>query len=245
VLAAVVLIAWLGEPSGYRVTQSAHDQIPQAENQDVTNPVAAPREFEPWSDTYAQWLMALFSVVATFVSIWAVRLLRDTLGATRDAVRAADDAVKVTREMGEAQVRAYVSINKLSIYEFTESGFKVGLEVNNFGASPAKEFRIWAQIFFRQNPDIDEIKFTINRRQSLTVIGAGMPYRVSWGQRLPVHITKDLILQRALYIVVAGKFSYRDVFGKRRRGTFRYFLDPDNLNESGVGGSRERQQAQQ
>ncbi|MGB7433402.1 MAG: hypothetical protein WA921_13130, partial [Ahrensia sp.] len=64
-------------------------------------------EFNIWQDSFAQYAMAVFAFAATGISVWAVWLLKNTLEATREAVRAADDAVTETRRIGEAQVRAY------------------------------------------------------------------------------------------------------------------------------------------
>lgn len=59
-------------------------------------------------DTLAQWLMTLFSMLAVGVSGYAVYLVRQTYGAT---VAMAKD----TRRIGEAQVRAYLSIEEAAV----------------------------------------------------------------------------------------------------------------------------------
>lgn len=53
---------------------------------------------------FAKWLLALndFTTGVTIVGVWFVR---DTLIETRRAVRSADDAVAVTREIGHSQLR--------------------------------------------------------------------------------------------------------------------------------------------
>jgi len=107
--------------------------------QEYTPIISSLREFDPREDTYAQWIMAAFSVVATLASIFAVVLLNDTLAATRDAVRAADDAVKVTRDLGQAQVRAYIDINDVS-YRISRDMLIVRGRLCNIGQSPAFNF---------------------------------------------------------------------------------------------------------
>lgn len=92
-------------------------------------------------DTPAQWLMAVFSIVATVASIYAVLLLRDTLTETRAAVRAADDAVAETRRIGEAQVRAYLACTGAK-YRIVNQLCVVTVAIRNSGQSPAKQATI-------------------------------------------------------------------------------------------------------
>lgn len=63
---------------------------------------------------YAKWLLALsvFTSAVTAFGVWFVKI---TLDETRRAVASADAAVGVTREIGQAQVRAYVSFEAKSV----------------------------------------------------------------------------------------------------------------------------------
>ena len=136
VVAAVVIIALFdgaGEPANQVVGQPHSADVKANQNADVAQRVASSNDFHPWRDTYAQWLIAVLSVAATGVSIWAVRLLRRTLQETQKATRTA-------REIGEAQVRAYISVSEgridLSVSDFLLLGH-VEINYTNKGQSPA------------------------------------------------------------------------------------------------------------
>ncbi|RIJ25032.1 hypothetical protein D1227_01335 [Henriciella mobilis] len=99
-------------------------------------------------DGWAQWAMVGVSLAALIVSVWAVYLLQRTLKATRqtitkadDANRAAQDAVAVTREIGQAQIRPYLTY-ELGELVTTEGNSKLELvlTVENCGQSPARFF---------------------------------------------------------------------------------------------------------
>ncbi|MGC9369003.1 MAG: hypothetical protein ACP5DX_05610 [Paracoccaceae bacterium] len=98
-------------------------------------------------DTLAQWIMAFLSIVAVALSATAVWFVWKTLLATQ---KMADD----TREIGEAQVRAYVRI--IGGYVRLEPGDPVmtdksirpiiKIAVKNYGQSPAQWFRWTAMV---------------------------------------------------------------------------------------------------
>lgn len=102
-------------------------------------------------DTYPQWIMAIFTVTAAGISFWAIGLLRDTLSETRRTANAALDANNTAREIGEAQVRAYVGIISGSVMlvhgkpNMTDQRLRPVLTINvkNYGRSPALRFQ-WA-----------------------------------------------------------------------------------------------------
>lgn len=122
-----------------------HDRQTSTDDEQGTETVSFWNIHTSPEDTYAQWVMALFSMFATGISVWAVVLLRNTLVTTREAVRAADDAVMVTREMGKAQVRAYLSAVG---GEFSLDGtwFWLKVRVRNDGQSPARAITLDATI---------------------------------------------------------------------------------------------------
>lgn len=139
-LCAIVFVAWLSqEPyntkTGYRAPQDEYGQ-----DGNITRLVSAIERFDPWQDTFAQWLMAGLSVVATGISAWAVILVRDSLSLNRQAVKAAEDAVTEARRIGEAQVRAYVGPPRVEATIETVGGsrrFSIKGYLSNSGNSPA------------------------------------------------------------------------------------------------------------
>lgn len=87
-----------------------------------------------FEDTAAQWLMTMFSVVAS-VLLW--RTLTATQGIARD-----------TRKIGEAQVRAYLTVDKVVVtVKIDPKGvkWKFAISVRNSGQSPAREVMVWAR----------------------------------------------------------------------------------------------------
>jgi hypothetical protein len=129
---------WLSGTIADPVSQQQRHDSNNKNPKNVTIPVAAVDRFSPWRDSYAQWLMMIFSLGALGVSYWAVRLLNDTLQATREAVRSAEDAVDVTRNIGEAQVRAYVMCSKCEVFLGGADNRPLAIvEIKNSGQSPA------------------------------------------------------------------------------------------------------------
>lgn len=91
---------------------------------------------------YALWLLAI-STLTTGITAFGVWYVRRTLVETSEAVRAADDAVAVTREIGRKQTRAYVVVSEPSI-DFKDVGgtqfLIVKIVFKNTGQTPAMKF---------------------------------------------------------------------------------------------------------
>lgn len=110
-------------------------------------------------DLIAQTEMALWAlgmlVVSTLmmlVSALGVWWIRGTLTETRKAVKAADNAVTVTREIGQAQIRAYLSVNSIKAqYIIAQSSkgtttidWAFEFKLRNSGQTPARN--IWCKV---------------------------------------------------------------------------------------------------
>lgn len=144
-LIAIVFVAYLNQPSSAPEADKNATTIEQDAQQDVPQSVPSTDDFEFWEDTFPQWAMALFSIVATGISWLAVVYLRETLRETRKAVKAADDAVDVTREIGQAQVRAYLNCPSVE-FAVNEMQLRCLFNLHNSGASPAKSVFIEAKL---------------------------------------------------------------------------------------------------
>lgn len=172
-------------------------------------------------ESAAQWVMAVISIVATIVSIFAVWLLKGTLAATRDAVKSADAAVEVTREMGRIQVRAYLSNiapNWDTVIDY-HSGDMTGIcffpRTKNAGASPAdiKVLFSGIRIYDRDCAGIvPTIEFKRYGPESI-IVGSG-----DFGEFLNAALAKDVIekiianRQRVFLLCYA---EYTDVFAPK------------------------------
>ncbi|MCW2308155.1 hypothetical protein [Rhodobium gokarnense] len=149
IVAVVAIQTLMPERNGPTAPQPKSQQVERAEQHELQNLVAAIREFRPWQDSYAQWTMAVFGILATAVSALAVWLVNNTLAETRKATRAAEEAVAATREMGEAQVRAYLTTDGGRIRSGAVKGhlaFKIEITLKNSGQSPAFGIRVSARI---------------------------------------------------------------------------------------------------
>lgn len=119
------------------------------------------RPFYGWihsDDTLAQWIMALFGVIATGVSLFAVIVVRDTLNETRRTTEAALEANAITRRAN----RPWVTLRRdipcsFKSTEITEgaahdSGYTNRVELRwkydleNVGESPAFAAKVFSKI---------------------------------------------------------------------------------------------------
>lgn len=92
-------------------------------------------------DGIAQWIMAIASVFGLFVSAWAVFLVKGTLDATHTATNAAENSVRVSRELGEAQIRAYLYCESAR-FERDARSLTVWVDICNSGQSPATNLQV-------------------------------------------------------------------------------------------------------
>lgn len=186
-----------------------------------------------FGDGYAQWLMAILAAAATGASVWAVILLRATLKATRDAVKAADDAVEVTREMGQRQMRAYVHAMSPTIFNL-RVGAKpyIRYQPKNAGQTPAHRYRQTTKAELVADPNGHKAKFGgAISKPGLGDIAAGQ--HLDQRSDLP-EMTQpiyDLLISKQAFILFFGVIQYVDVFGRKRRTIFRKFVDVDTLED--------------
>lgn len=89
------------------------------------------------------WQLLISALVAIFVAFtfWetkrAAKAAEDAALASKDAANAAFKANETQREIGEAQVRAYLTTT-IEMKIFPENKFKIVVKCKNFGQSPAK-----------------------------------------------------------------------------------------------------------
>lgn len=124
---------------------------------------AAQIQSESRQNLYAQqdmsrwaFAMVVISGLTLFITGLGIVWIRDTLLETRKAVKAADDAVTVTREVGHAQIRPWVNISDVEVvdgpfaYDSTSPHLSKAFVVNfvfkikNHGASPANKLKVFA-----------------------------------------------------------------------------------------------------
>lgn len=82
--------------------QRREDEAAEREKQDLV--AQQSMDAAAHSAKFAAWASAFFVAIGTGLLVW-------TLSLTRQANRSAQEAVVVTREIGEAQVRAYLTVD--------------------------------------------------------------------------------------------------------------------------------------
>ena len=135
-------------------TKAAH------ENQRAEKDLTAQQEMEDW----AWWVMVLgiLQFLATIITLGFVKLTLDaTLAAvkgTNVAAKAAQDANAIAREVGEAQVRAYLRIELVKTCVTTDLSGKKKAQITlvyvNTGNSTAYDVRIAYKVEFGHKGDV-------------------------------------------------------------------------------------------
>lgn len=184
------------------------------------------REFSGWvfaEDSLAQWLMAGLGFAATVISLLALIWIKRTWVQAKRSADAANDVVSVTREIGQKQVRAYLSIERV---DFTWNG--TGSESNisniifvwkNFGNSPAFDANILTNVELVTNEKfgdaIDEFVTDIEDADfgHFEISPGGSVYHE--GIEIGVDETQRWI-GGEISLVSQSIAIYKDVFGNRR-----------------------------
>lgn len=217
-----------------------------------------PRYLTP-EDSIAQWIMAIASVAATVISIWAVCLLRDTLKATRTTIRvaarsnriasrandvaseattAALKSTEVTERTAKQQLRAYVMPISIGFVDKEDCSLAIDLEFKNTGQTPAKRPRHIVKCSISE-PHRKDFPVTSNEMKTYPDIGPGQnqtgkilqPRRNSFVER------GDDIVNGRVVLFVWGRIEYEDIFGRSQSTDFRFAYSPlqDDFVDCGEG----------
>ncbi len=181
----------------------------------------------------AFWMawISFATLTATLVALWFVK---GTLDATREAVKdtsEATDAMRKANELAEdtarRQLRAYVGIESISVFDVT-MGMKptAHIVVRNFGQTPVDKFDVISYMAF--GPVGMEVELTVDENPRLeystlppNVARKGYP-------KLAAVITPDIFAlfdSGAARIYVFGEARYEDAFGIPRTTYFRAYYD--------------------
>lgn len=202
---------------------------------------ASRKERHEASDLAAQWkqslwamLMFIAAAVQTVLTAAGLALIFFTLRATRDAARHAESmvaeaargtaaalaAVDVTRDVGHAQVRAYLVISDASL-TFLGKKPEIRFKVVNHGQTPARDLQI--ETTFGVAPLNDPLSWGI----SLSTF----PYDLGSGQAYDTELTTDQEVPQevltwgkaeACRCVCIGQVTFTDVFGARIQEPFHF-----------------------
>lgn len=207
----------------------------------IANPSATEREAriepdnnEQWmfmGDGLAQWVMTGLSTAAFVISIYGVILLLNTL--------------RVTREIGEQQVRCYVLVEKAIYDPCLKKGIKEGdyigglkVELINSGATPATNVTYYAEAFLsiwsKMEEPVEPVDATFcmtlnslrgNTSDPVDIIPFGQLDVVSNFREMISKFTIHTPLGQRPIVGIRGAIFYDDVFGKSFRSDFAFFLE--------------------
>ncbi len=180
-------------------------------------------------DTLAQWVMAFFTVIATGVSLFAVVLAYRSLRLTRDAV-------KINRELGQIQVRAFVTVGDISVEKFGVGlRPKIHLKIKNTGQSPANRFQFVTTYRVVDRIDAANHNFEGEKWRGV-VIDLNPGLSTSQVTVLPLMTPQqyELFTKKEVFLVFYGVAKYRTVFGKLCRIVFCNYLNVDDLIRQGA-----------
>ena len=179
------------------------------------------------SMAWAAWAVVIVSVAGTFVGALSLLLIFATLREAKRSADAAEATVTVTRDIGMAQARAYVSVNraKVRLYNDDDMAF-VEFAVSNAGQSPAlsPDFVVTLRIS----------RFDSYREYILTATnvaaGPDLPAGQSADQTCLIQVdnaealaeVRQLRTKTMLLLSVVFDVSYVDVFGVEQKSTSRY-----------------------
>lgn len=203
---AVLLVLWFQAPSALK----SHLQEPGVKSMQGS--------FDPFAVTIAEWIMAVLSFATVCISFYAVRLLGETLAATRDAVRSADDAVKVTQDIGEKQSRAWLVFQRLRL-EFGPAEFQGVMHQNclnvkaewlNCGMTPAADVSIHLHLDYRSRDDSDVPEFSAKHPVDddiRSIVGPkGVPLSYEWNI-LPLTVSRMIKQEQTLYFYTVARYE--------------------------------------
>jgi hypothetical protein len=184
----------------------------------------------------AQW--ALFMVIATFASVAIATIVavyvRHTLKATQDAVKAANRSANETKRIGEAQVRAYVTVRDVQMS--LKPGKRhptVSFEVGNSGNSPALEVTPSAGVKFRiGDKEIGNLDGSTGVLLGTLAQGGERNYSIEIKTLVLSDEDINLLKGNRNLVEVRVTLQYKDVFAAHIReqfkfmGRFRYPIPP-------------------
>jgi hypothetical protein len=179
--------------------------------------LAAQQEVAGWT----KWVFFV-SIAGMLFTIIGIYYVRKTFGETRETN-------KITREIGEAQVRAYLACTKVS-YAIGDAAVNLSIELKNTGQTPASNIYLAGSVLLEFWPNGgayfsgEHIESYVcnNVYQPIAANSeATMPYGVfislefGFGQN-PANTTPEKILtyQRANMIEYVIDVTWRDVFQK-------------------------------
>lgn len=193
-----------------------------------------------------RWLL-LIALFQTALGVVGTILVWRTLIFNRKAIETADQAIAVTREIGEAQVRAYIGVtikagpNQPSQMQAGQTP-EIRITITNHGSSPAKRMRVMGVIFLADEPPRPgSINFQWpdpERADSETTLASGRDSFTTLYAMEPLTQTdREAIFAAGAsrQMFAAGRVTYDDVFHKPHETRFCFALRLTEVRREGEG----------
>lgn len=176
--------------------------------------------------------MAAYSWYQTWAVAIGTILVFASLVLTVIATWAAHKAIRVTREIGNAQLRAYMGWHRggLTLHhrELQVAGLVV---IKNFGQTPAHEMTLWVECKLLGSDEImDEPKRPeAASGTSKSWVGPQQESTVTFGCNVTDTELEEIRESRQAFFV-RGRVDYVDAFGKSHHGRFSFKMDGPEYN---------------
>ncbi|MDA3877362.1 MAG: hypothetical protein PF483_09765 [Halothiobacillus sp.] len=138
-------------PSGWLACVVENISADQSANQPQYD-LKTQQDMAEWG--YGSFLLSIFTFALSITGVVAVLV---SLGQTRKALNHAGEANAISKEIGEKQVRAYLTITSSTFIMNKINKLIFEIDLRNSGQSPALNLSIQATIFFRKEgvPDFE------------------------------------------------------------------------------------------
>lgn len=165
----------------------------------------------------AAWVMAGLTLLATVVGGLSLALIFWTLIAAQRSATAAEQAVSVSREIGQQQMRAYVTITGIALHVQGNLFPEAVVTLVNSGQSPAQKVSLSITAAFTS--DDQTTKFVLN--DYVSDLPAQLPTVVKIS--IPTSYF-DTTFPRGISVSMHGTASYSDVFRVAHSVRFGFLL---------------------
>lgn len=220
-----------GEPTS---VASCIRQVTEATNEHerAQRDLVAQQRMQLW----ALWLLGV-SGFGTAIAGYGLVLLRRTWFEAKAATNAAQDAVAVTRDLGQRQVRAYVSILGANVFDCgIGKQPKIVITIKNTGQSPAKNLKI-RSVFAHGTDASLRPKLKLDSRAPPVALELGAGLELNHGGEITSIMTEPWLRKIASgkeQFLAAGFITYKTVFGETRRVTFRFHSGSGDIRDNRV-----------
>lgn len=192
------------------------------------------------ADLRAQQEMAEWAFLLLLVTTAGVIYVAMTLQATRDAVR-------VTREVGRDQSRAYVHVDKAELYLGNSSleRPRIILTIRNSGYTPTKQFSVAGVcVWYRETHEggFDRARFESIPAMTWCEISAQGETTTPLAAENEIETIREAYHNRpTASIEIMGVIKYLTFFDEKFESEFNFFVrNPRSFRKQSVGGAEEK-----